>query len=58
MSKNDSPLREIGVSQQYAEERVELLETIQEIVAQEVDRRLKVRENGPLKNTPKRDDTD
>lgn len=58
MSKNDSPLREIGVSQRYAEERVELLETIQEIVAQEVDRRLKVRENGPQKNTPKQDVAD
>lgn len=40
MNQNDSPRNEKEANKLYADERVELLETIHEIVAQEVDRRL------------------
>lgn len=39
--KNDGLRHESEEYQRYADDRVELLETIHEIVAQEVDRRLK-----------------
>lgn len=45
MSTNDSPLDEKKANKLFADERVELLETIKEIVAHEVDCRLKEKTN-------------
>lgn len=43
----DGPPFEKEANRQYAGERMELLEIIREIVAQEVDRRLKGRKDSP-----------
>lgn len=47
MKVNDGPPFEKDANRQYASERMELLETIREIVAQEVDCRLKGRKDSP-----------
>ncbi len=47
MKVTDGPPFENEANRQYASDRIELLETIREIVAQEVDRRLKGRKDSP-----------
>lgn len=49
MKTYDGPPFDKEANRQYASERLELLETIREIVAQEVDRRLKGRNECPRK---------
>lgn len=47
MKTYDGPPFDKEANRQYASDRMELLETIREIVAQEVDRRLKGRKDSP-----------